>query len=136
MRPGVDLRHAGTLSAALALLLLPAPAAVAREAVRLVCEPRTFEVVAGQPVRAELTVEADSADPIRLRIPADPALVLRAVEKPPVRRTRDGVIVHRRGVIWQALRPGIVKLTDITVETRGQKWNFPEITIRVREAGP
>jgi hypothetical protein len=39
-------------------------------------------------------------------------------------------------VIWQALRPGIVKLTDITVETRGQKWNFPEITIRVREAGP
>jgi hypothetical protein len=87
-------------------------------------------------MRLELTVEADSAAPVRVHIPADPLLVLRAVEKLPVQRTSEGVIVHRRVVIWQALEPGAVKMNAISVETRGRKRLFPEISITVSDPGP
>ena len=90
----------------------------------------------GEPVRLELTVQADSAAPVRLHVPADPLLMLRAVEKLPVRRTNEGVIVHKRVVIWQALEPGTVKMDAISVETQGRKLLFPEITITVSDPGP
>lgn len=132
MKPGVrDVR-----SVLMALLLFPAAPAMAQEKIDLSCEPRAFHVVAGQPVRVELTVRADSASPIRLHVPADPSLVLRAVEKSPVRLTREGVIVHKRVVIWQALKPGTVKLDSLSVESRGRKLLFPEITVHVGEIGP
>ena len=61
-------------------------------------------------MRLELTVRADSAASIRLHVPGDPLLKLRALEKLPVRRTPEGVIVHKRVVLWQALEPGLVKI--------------------------
>ncbi len=89
----------------------------------------------GQPVRLELTVQARTAAPIRLHVPADPLLVLRAVEKLPVQRTPEGVIVHKRVIIWQAVEPGTVKMNAISVETQGRKRLFPEVTITVSDPG-
>ncbi|MCL4203309.1 MAG: hypothetical protein KJ000_12480 [Pirellulaceae bacterium] len=124
-----------TLVAA-ALLLACTPAAMAEEQIHLHCEPRTFRVVPGEPVRLELTVEADSAAAVRLHIPADPLLRLRAVEKRPVRQAGDGTIVHQRVVIWQALEPGTIKMDAISMETQGRKGRFPEITITVGDPEP
>jgi hypothetical protein len=90
----------------------------------------------GEPIRAELTVQADSAAAIRMHVPADPRLRLRAVEKLPVQRIKDRLIVHKRVVIWQALEPGTVRMKAISVETQGRKLLFPEITITVSDPGP
>ena len=87
--------------------------------------PARFDVVPGEPVRLELTVQADSAAPVRMHVPADPLLVLRAVEKLPVQRTKEGVIVHKRVVLWQALEPGTVTMNAISVETQGRKIPVP-----------
>ena len=120
----------------LLVLLWFAPPAMAEEHIRLSVEPRTLQVLPGELVRLELTVQADSATPVRWHVPGDPLLVLRAVEKWPVQRTQEGVIVHKRVVLWQALEPGVVKLKAISVETRGRKRLFPEITITVSDPGP
>ncbi len=117
----------------LALFFLFAPLMMAQGGMQLACEPRAVQVVPGEPVRVELTVCADSAAPVRIHIPSDPLLVLRAVEKLPVRRTKEGAIVHKRIVIWQALEPGVARINAITVETQGQKYLFPEITITVAD---
>jgi hypothetical protein len=138
----LDLRsHSGDGVTAVSLLLLPLllqfiPSAAGQENLCLACTPRTFRVVPGEPMRVELTVYADSAASIRLHVPADPRLSLRAVEKLPVQRTTEGLIVHKRVVIWQALEPGTVRMKAISVETRGQKLLFPEITITVSDPGP
>lgn len=126
----------GTLLVLQAVLATFAPATVADETVHLACTPRTFQVVPGEPMRLELTVRADSAAPIRLHVPGDPRLKLRAIEKLPVQRTREGVIVHRHVILWQALEPGTVKIKSLSVETKGQKLLFPEVTITVRDPGP
>jgi hypothetical protein len=136
MKREANSRGTGTALVLLPLLLLTASTTRADQNVRLACVPRTFQVVPGEPMRLELTVEADSALPLRVHLPADPLLVLRAVEKPPVQRTREGVIVYRRVVIWQALEPGTVTMNDLSIETRGRKWRFPEISITVRDPGP
>ena len=136
-----DLRsHRGDSRTRLPLGLLPlllwfASVTMAQEHVRLDCAPRTFQVVPGEPVRLELSVQADSAAPIRMHLPADPLLLLRAIEKLPVQRTPEGILVHKRVVIWQALEPGTVKLKAISIETQGRKRLFPEITILVRDPG-
>ncbi len=109
---------------------------MAVESARLQSTPRTFRVIPGEPMRLELTVRADTAAPIRLHIPSDPLLKLRAIEKLPLRRTREGEIVHKRIVVWQGLEPGTVKIDALSVETRGQKLLFPEVTITVRDPGP
>jgi len=121
---------------ALALLLLLAPAALAADDVQLTCTPRTFQVVPGEPVRLELTIAAESAAGVRLYVPADPLLHLRAVEKRPVERTPAGQIIHRRVVLWQGLAPGEVTVKDLAVETQGRKLAFPEITITIRDPSP
>ncbi len=132
----------GTLLVLLVLTVAFAPATVVRvtsgtpERVRLKCTPCTFRVVPGEPMRLELTVRADSAASIRLHVPGDPSLKLRAVEKLPVRRTPEGVIVHKRVVVWQALEPGVVKIDRLSVETHRRKLLFPEVTITVRDPGP
>ncbi len=131
-----DLSTTFALLVLLLLTLVVAPATAADETVRLDCTPRTFLVVPGEPMRLELTVQADSAAPIRLHLPDDPRLKVRAIEKLPVQRTREGVIVQRRVVVWQGLEPGTVKLNNLSVETRGQKLRFPEVTITVRDPGP
>jgi len=129
--------RSGTLASflLLALLLVLAPATMTEESVRLECTPCTFRVVPGEPMRLELTVRADAAASIRLHVPGDPLLKLRAVEKLPVRRTPEGVIVHKRVVVWQALEPGSVKIDKLSVETKGRKLLFPEVTITVRDPG-
>jgi hypothetical protein len=118
------------------MLLIFTQPSLAEGNVGLGCAPRTFHVVPGQPIRLALTVRADSAAPIRLHLPADPLLILRAREKFPVQRTQAGVFVHKRVMIWQALEPGTVKMKSIAVETQGRKKLFPEITIEVRDPGP
>lgn len=120
----------------LVLTFVFAPAAMAAETVHLECTPRTFRVVPGEPMRLELTIQADSAARVRLHVPGHPSLKLRAVEKLPVRRTPQGVIVHRRVVVWQALEPGLVKIDKLSVETRGRKLLFPEVTITAGDPGP
>ena len=120
----------------LVLTAVFAPVAVAKERVRLECTPRTFRVVPGEPMRLELTVRADSAASLRLHVPGDPLLKLRALEKLPVRRTPEGVIIYKRVVVWQALEPGLVKIDKLSVETKGRKLLFPEVTITVRDPGP
>ncbi len=125
-----------TIGALVVVLAGFAPAAPATDGVRLDCAPRTFDVVPGQPMRLELTVQADSAAPIRVHIPGDRRLKLRAVEKLPLRRTPEGVIVHRRIVVWQGLEPGTITMKALSVETQGRKLLFPEVTITVRDPGP
>ena len=134
--PAARLSTWGALLALMVLTVVFAPATVAQERVRLECTPRTFRVVPGEPMRLELTVRADSAASIRLHVPGDPLLKLRALEKLPVRRTPEGVIVHKRVVVWQALEPGLVKIDRLSVETKGRKLLFPEVTITVRDPGP
>lgn len=119
----------------LVLMGVFAPAAMAEERVHLDCTPRTFRVVPGEPMRLELTVHADSAEPIRLHVPGDPRLKLRAVEKLPVQRTREGAIAHKRVVVWQGLEPGTITMKNLSVETKGQKRLFPEVTITVVDPG-
>jgi hypothetical protein len=120
----------------LLLLLWFAPLATAVEPVRLAAKPREFTVVPGEPVRVQLTVRADSAERVRIHVPADPLLVLRAVEKRPVRLDQEGALIHTRVVIWQPLEPGTVTMHAIWAETGGRKLTFPEITISVLDPGP
>ena len=127
-----------TSSALLVLLVLTAiftPATAAQERVRLECTPRTFRVVPGTPMRLELTVLVRSAVRVRLHVPGNSSLKLRAVEKLPVRRTPQGVIVYKRVVVWQALEPGFVKIDQLSIETKGRTLLFPEVTITVRDPG-
>ena len=122
--------------ALLALLLTSSPATMAEENVRLQCTPHTFQVVPGEPIRLELTVRADSAVPLRVHVPDEPLLMLRAFEKLPVRRTAEGVVFYRRVVVWQGLEPGTIKIKTLSVEANGQKRLFPEVTISVSDPGP
>jgi len=136
MKREVSCARASTWAALLGLIVLTAdfaPATVAAETVRLQCSPRTFRVVPGEPIRLELTVRAHSAAPIRVHVPGDPLLKLRAFEKLPVRRTPEGVIVHKRVVIWQALEPGLVKIDKLSVKTKGRTLRFPAVNISVRD---
>ncbi len=123
------------LTVAFAPATVVSPTSATPQSVRLDCTPRSFRVVPGEPMRLELTVRADSAASIRLHVPGTPSLKLRAVEKLPVRRTPEGVIIHKRVVVWQALEPGSVKMDKLSVETKGRKLLFPEVTITVRDPG-
>lgn len=133
MKPGDSKRGIGVPPVLLATLLFLAPAVPAQN---LTATPRAIRVVPGELIRVELTVRADSAAPVRFRIPADPLLVLRAVEKLPLQRAPDGAVVHQRVVIWQGLEPGCAQLKTVAVETRGRTLAFPEITITVTDPGP
>ena len=134
MKPEAS-RTTGVLAALLSVLLSSAPLTMAQENIRLSCAPRSFHVLPAEPVRVELTLQADSAAPVRVHVPADPLLLLRTVERQPVQRTSEGVIVHKWVVIWQALEPGAVKMNAVSAETQGRKIPFPEITITVSDPG-
>jgi hypothetical protein len=95
-----------------------------------------FEVVPGEPIRLRLTVYADAAIPLRWHIPDDRLLKLRAIEKSPVRRTREGVVVYQRVVVWQGLEPGTVTIKTLSVETKGRKLSFPIVSITIRDPVP
>ena len=131
-------RYMARGAAPLLILLATAvvPAVASGEDVRVACTPRAFRVVPGEPMRLELTVRSDSAVSLRLHVPGNPLLKLRAVEKLPVRQTPEGAIVYKRVVVWQALQPGVITMTDVSVETKKRKHIFPKVTINVRDPGP
>lgn len=119
-----------------ALLLVFVPMSMADDSIGLDCTPRAFKVVPGEPIRLQLTVHADSAVPVRWHIPDDSLLKLRAIEKLPVRRTREGVVVYQRVVVWQGLEPGAVTINTLSVKTKGQKLPFPSVSIAIRDPVP
>ena len=141
MKPEGSIRFRADLRPSLVCLLLvlslvTVSGATAEEEMRLQCKPRVVQVVPGEPIRLELTVAADSTDPIRLQVPRHPLLKLRALEKSPVQRTKGGAIVHKRVIVWQGLEPGKTKITSLSIETKEKKLFFPEVTITVRDPGP
>lgn len=127
---------AGILLVLQPLLPIVLPATIPTDKIRLQCTPRTFRVVPGEPMRLELTVRADSAAPVVFHVPSDSRLKLRALEKLPVRRSREGDIVHQRVVVWQGLLPGTVRMKTLSVQTRGRKLLLPEVTITIRDPAP
>jgi len=102
----------------------------------LTCTPQTLRGVPGEPLRIELTVETERAAPVQLRVPAVSNLVLRAVEKVPVRRTKAGTFVQKRIVIWQGTEAGSITLTNLTAVFQGLEKNFPMIGITIDAAEP
>jgi len=96
------------------LLSLTAAAALAGEPV-ITCEPRELRGVPGQPLQLEITITADRASPIQLRIPRIENLHLRTVEKIPIQRTKEGRYTQKRILIWQGLETGSVTLTNLAV---------------------
>jgi hypothetical protein len=87
-------------------------------------------------MRLQLTVQADSAVPFRWYVPNEPLLKLRAIEKLPVRRTSEGVVLYQRVVVWQGLEPGAIKIENLSVETKQRTLLFPEIAITIHDPAP
>lgn len=120
----------------LTLLVGLASNALADDDLCVNCQPRVFEVVPGQPVRLELTLEVDAAVTTCWHVPKVSMLKLRAIEKLPVRKNQAGTIVYRRILVWQALQPGEFKLASLSVTAGEQELLFPEVIITVRDPGP
>jgi hypothetical protein len=130
-------RNANALFLALSsLVLLLATTARAEDGVRLTCTPQAFQAVPGEPLRLHLTVHAAAALRFRWLVPDDPRLQVRAIEKLPVQRTRQGLVVYQRVILWQGLEPGTVRIEALAIETRNRKLFFPEVNITVRDPGP
>lgn len=119
-----------------ALVLLLATTARAEDGVRLTCTPQAFQAVPGEPLRLHLTVHAAAALRFRWHVPDEPRLQVRAIEKLPVQRTRQGVVVYQRVILWQGLEPGTVQIKTLAIETGNRKLFFPDVTITVRDPGP
>ena len=98
-------------------IILPAVVALSSFAAEpvITCEPRELRGVPGEPLRLEITVEADRAAPVQLQIPAVSNLFLRTVEKIPIQRTETGHYIQKRVIIWQGLEAGSTTLTNLTV---------------------
>jgi len=85
----------------------------------MTCEPRVLRGVPGEPLQVTLTVETDRAAPMQLHIPSVSNLVLRTVEKIPIRRTPAGRYIQKRILIWQGLESGSTTITNLTVSFQG-----------------
>jgi hypothetical protein len=103
---------------------------------RLAVTPQELSGIPGQPLRAELTIETDSADPVQLKIPAISNLVLRAVEKIPIQRTKAGTFVQKRIIIWQGVEAGSITVTNLTAVFQGLERFFPNLGITVDAVEP
>lgn len=110
----------------LIICALCAGSALAGESV-LTVEPRELRGIPGEPLQLKLTVETDHAVPIQLHIPPVSNLVLRSVEKVPIRRTEKGRYVQKRIVIWQGIEAGSMQLSGLTVVFRNA--DSPRITV-------
>lgn len=97
----------------LTVLFLSSVLSVAEPAIS--CNPRELRGLPGQPLRLTVTVETDRAASIQLKIPAVSNLVLRTVEKIPIRRTEEGRYLQQRTILWQGTEPGQTTLTNLTV---------------------
>jgi hypothetical protein len=118
-----------------ALLTLTAATALAGGP-KITCEPRELRGMPGEPLQVELRVETDHAVPMQLRIPSVSNLVLRTVEKIPIRRTPDGRFVQKRIVIWQGVEVGSVALTNLMIQTSAATQLCPIIGITIDEVVP
>lgn len=58
--------HRGCLFVPVLIIFLGTGVAITQDSIRLTCSPRTFQVVPGEPMRLELTVEAPTGASIRL----------------------------------------------------------------------
>lgn len=103
---------------------------------RLAVTPQELSGIPGQPLRVELTVETDRAEPVQLKIPAVSNLVLRAVEKVPIQRTKAGTYVQKRIVIWQGVEAGSATVTNLTAVFQTLENVFPNIGITVDAVEP
>ncbi len=128
-------RRAAANATVAVLLLMCFGAAAARAGDRreLQCTPQSLQGLPGEPIRVRLTVALPAAKTIDWRIPAHPLLKVRAVEKLPVRRTRQGSVIYERVVLWQGLEPGTVRLKNLAIQIDRQKLTFPAITITIRD---
>jgi hypothetical protein len=111
-------------------LILTATIARAGEP-EITCEPRELRGVPGAPLQVELTVETDHATPILLRVPSVSNLVLRTVEKIPIRRTTEGRFIQQRILIWQGIEAGSTSLTNLIVVFHPFEKKGPDIEITV-----
>lgn len=93
----------------------------------LTVEPRELRGLPGEPLQIELTIETDHVTPIQLRIPVVSNLVLRTVEKIPIRRTDEGRYIQKRIVIWQGVEAGSITLTNLTALFQGLEHFVPNI---------
>jgi hypothetical protein len=118
------------LAAAVLLALFPA-AAGAREPVTLTASPRELSGVAGEPLVLTLEVRLDHAADVRLKLPPDPLLHLRATETDPVSPAPGGGVIFRKRLLWQGLEPGETTLDGITVDIDGTPHRFPAVRVNI-----
>jgi hypothetical protein len=113
-----------------------APLVVARESVRLTCEPRLLSGVPGEPLVVELTAMSDRAVPMNLHIPAVSNLVLCTVERVPIQRAEDGRYVQKRIVLWQGIEAGSSQVTNLCADMAGSTNRFPSIDVTITAVEP
>jgi len=116
------------------LTVLLALAAAAQ--VKLTMEPCTLSGMPGEALRIELTLESEGAQSVVLRVPQASNLVLRAVEKYPVARTREGRFVYKRRLLLQGVEAGVTVMTNLLFEVGGEAHCFAPLTIEVRKVTP
>lgn len=105
----------------------------ADESVRL---DMSSQKLSGRPSAAlvlELTVETTRVLPVKLKLPAEAALVIRKVETLPIRRTERGVYRQGRRVIWQGVTCGSITIPNITVDVEGTLYVFPPVEILITD---
>lgn len=102
----------------------------------LTIDPQTLRGIPGEQLRTELTVETALAGPVQIRIPSASNLVLRAVEKIPIRRTKAGTFVQKRIIIWQGVEAGSTAVTNLTAVFQGLERFFPNLGITVDAVEP
>jgi len=105
-------------------------------AVELRAEPRSVSGVPGAPLRVVLTVVTERATPLHLRIPAVSNLVLRTVERVPIRLTEEGQYVQRRTILWQGVEAGSTTITNLLAEMSGATNVFPAVDIAIEAVEP
>jgi hypothetical protein len=104
--------------------------------VKLDVEPRTLSGIPGELLLLELTIESERADSAVLRVPYSSNLVVRAVEKNLVTKSRTGGFVQKRELLLQGVEAGKTVMTNLVVEINGNLHLFPSVTVEVREVAP
>jgi len=104
--------------------------------VKLDLEPRTLSGIPGEVHRIALTIESERADIAVLRVPHSSNLVVRAVEKYPVVKSRTGGFIQKREHLLQGVEAGKTVITNLLVEINGKAHLFPPLMIEVRDVTP
>jgi|GEM_PF-2339428 len=105
----------------------------ADESVRLDMSSQKLSGRPGEALVLELTVETKRVLPVKLKLPAVSALVIRKVETLPIRRTERGVYRQGRRVIWQGVTCGSIIIPNLTVDVEGKLYVFPPVEIVIKD---